>query len=420
MKVLSLHGSGYSESSGNVEIQERDWTVLHPDQDTSVSYDVLLDTIGRYRLEVKTLAGSAEKMLFGGSVYFDNKFVGDIGVHQSNGTNNVLDSEFILDIETKGRHNITISNKVQGKNSGKALRAMHLRIMEVSMDIEIGMKSVISNPEKFGVTEDFVKTLENYLSGLKSIGNGRLYENNFMAHVNTGHFKIYTDYINKFKNISGCTVLELGCGSGGSLPQLESCGAKVVGIEIDPSLIKLTNSRIKALKNSYCVWADGFCLPFPDGTFDICVCSHILEHVADPHKMVEEINRIIKVGGIALIEFPNRLYPVERHGNLFLMPYLPLKVARLYATLLRGLWFLSDEYKSRLYVMHLLKGEYSYFSIKKIFRNLPFTICDVNPIDRLVLDMPMFKKYPLKLKRLLSLLISPNVTIIVRKDSKHY
>ena len=418
-KVVALHGSEYSDSSGNIEKQERDWVVLHPDQYSSVSYDIILDMVGTYLLHIKTLAGSQETLLFGGSVYFDNNFVGAIGVHWSNGKNITLDNEYVLDVATRGRHSITISNDVRRKN-GNEVKRLHLRVMEISIDAGTGFKSVINNPERFGVTENFIEILENYLSGLKGIGNGRLYEDSFMAHLSVDQFKIYTDYINKFKTISGSTILELGCGSGGSLPLLESLGTKVVGIEIDPSLIKLTNSRIKALKNAYCVQADGFYLPFQDGIFDICICSHVLEHVPDPHKMVEEINRILKVGGIALIEFPNRLYPIERHGNLFLMPYLPLKVAKLYATILGGMWFISDEYKSRLYVMHLLKGEYSYFSIKKIIKNLPFTICDVNPIDRLVLDMPVFQKYPYKLKSLLSLLISRNVTIIVRKDSKHY
>ena len=415
-KILSLHGSEYSDSSGNVEIQEQNWVILHPDHNTSVSYDVSLDMIGTCRLQVKTLAGSEENMPFGGSIYLDNNFVGDIGVHWSNNINSIFVSEFILDINTKGKHTIKISNEVRGKKTGKELCRLHLRIMGIFVNFDTGIKSVIDNPEMFGVNRDFVENLEKYLFGLKEIGDGRLYEKSFMAQILVDHFKIYIDYINKFKTIPGSTILELGCGSGGSLPQLESLGAKVVGIEIDPSLVKLTNSRLKTLKNAYCVQADGFYLPFSDGTFDICICSHVLEHVTNPHKMVEEIYRVLKVGGIALIEFPNRLYPIELHGNLVLMPYLPLKIARLYATILRSMWFISEEYKSRLYVMHLLKGEYSYFSVKKILNNLPFTICDINPIDRLILEIPKLKKYPYRLKRLLSLLISRNITIMARKE----
>ncbi len=415
-KIFSLEGSQYSDCSGNVEIQEQNWLILHPDQKTSVSYDVSLDMIGACRLQIKTIAGSEENIPFGGTIYLDNNLVGDIGVHWSNNITSIFTSEFILDINTKGKHTIKISNEVREKNSGKELCRLHLRIMGIFVLLDTGIKSVIDNPEMYGVTGDFVETLENYLSGLKEVGDGRLYENSFMAQINVDHFKIYVDYINKFKTIHGSTILELGCGSGGSLSQLESHGARVTGIEIDPSLVKLTNSRIKTLKNAYCVQADGFYLPFPDGTFDICIFSHVLEHVPDPHKMVEEIHRVLKVGGIALIEFPNRLYPIELHGNLVLMPYVPLKIAKLYATILRSMWFISDEYKSRLYVMHLLKGEYSYFSVKKILNNLPFTICDINPIDRLILEMPKLKKYPYRLKRLLSLLISRNITIIVRKE----
>ncbi|MFA4956986.1 MAG: class I SAM-dependent methyltransferase [Candidatus Methanoperedens sp.] len=415
-KTFSLEGSQYSDSSGNIEIQEQNWLILHPDQNTSVSYDVNFDLRGACRLQIKTHAGSEEKMPFGGTLYLDNNPVGDIGVHWSNGINSIFITEFILNLKTTGKHTIKISNEVREKNTGKELCRMHLRILEIFIIFDKGIKSVIDNPEMYGVTGDFVETLENYLSGLKDIGDGRLYEHSFMAQIGVDHFKIYVDYINKFKSISCSTILELGCGSGGSLPQLESHGARVIGIEIDPSLVKLTHSRLKTLNNAHCVQGDGFYLPFSDGTFDICIFSHVLEHVPDPHKMVEEIHRVLKVGGIALIEFPNRLYPIELHGNLVLIPYLPLKIARLYATILRRMWFISDDYKSRLYVLHLLQGEYSYFSVNKILNNLSFTICDINPIDRLILEIPKLKKYPYILKRLLSLLISRNITIIVRKE----
>jgi hypothetical protein len=44
--------------------------ILHPDRYSSVSYDVSLDIVGTYRLQVKTLAGLEETLLFGGNVFF--------------------------------------------------------------------------------------------------------------------------------------------------------------------------------------------------------------------------------------------------------------------------------------------------------------------------------------------------------------
>lgn len=415
-EILFQHGSEYSRYTGCVEIQERNWAILHPVPGASISYDIIISSVGMHRLQIKTLAGSEETLVFGGRVYFNNEFVGDIGIHWSTDGTSIFKNNFLLEVTSRGKHTITISNEIREKDSNKELCRLHLRVMEISMTIKPDVRSVIDNPTTFGVNEEFIEILKEHISGLKEIGGGQLYENNFMGHVGAEHFKIYTEYINKFKKISESVVLELGCGSGGSLPLFRSYGAKIAGIEIDPNLVKLTNARIKFLKNAYCIQADGFHLPFADETFDICVCSHVLEHVDGPHEMVEEINRVLKTGGIALIEFPNRLYPVEPHGNLLLVPYLPLKLARLYASILGSMWFISDEYRSRLNVLHLLKGEYSYFSINNIFKKLPFKICDVNPVDRLVLDHPVFKKYPNKVKRLLSLLISRNVTIVLRKE----
>ena len=417
-EVLFQYGSEYSQHTGNIEIQENDWIVLHPDQISSVSYDIVIQNTGRYLLTIKTLAGAEELLVFGGSVYFDNEFIGNIGIHWSTEKTDLFENNYMINVPARGQHTLTIFNKVEMNGLCEEPYRLHLRVIEISISIKAEVKSVIDNPALFGVNEEFIEILKEHISGLKEIGGGQLYENNFMGHVGAEHFKIYTEYINKFKKISGSVVLELGCGSGGSLPLVASYGAKVAGIEIDPNLVKLTNARIKLLKDAYCMQADGFHLPFANGTFDICVCSHVLEHVDRPHEMVEEINRVLKTGGIALIEFPNRLYPVEPHGNLLLVPYLPLKLARLYASILGSMWFISDEYRSRLNVLHLLKGEYSYFSINNIVKKLPFKICDVNPVDRLVLDHPVFKKYPNKVKRLLSLLISHNVTIVLRKEDR--
>jgi SAM-dependent methyltransferase len=38
-------------------------------------------------------------------------------------------------------------------------------------------------------------------------------------------------------------------------------------------------------------------LPFPSGTFDLCVCTAVLEHVPDPYFLVQEMRRVLKPGG---------------------------------------------------------------------------------------------------------------------------
>ncbi|MCK0209484.1 methyltransferase domain-containing protein [Starkeya koreensis] len=45
-------------------------------------------------------------------------------------------------------------------------------------------------------------------------------------------------------------------------------------------------------------------IPFPDKSFDIIWCSHVLEHVPDDRKAMREIHRVLRDGGTALIQIP--------------------------------------------------------------------------------------------------------------------
>lgn len=45
-------------------------------------------------------------------------------------------------------------------------------------------------------------------------------------------------------------------------------------------------------------------LEFLENTFDIIYCSHVLEHVPDDHRAIEEIWRILKENGFAVIMVP--------------------------------------------------------------------------------------------------------------------
>jgi len=45
-------------------------------------------------------------------------------------------------------------------------------------------------------------------------------------------------------------------------------------------------------------------IPFNDGTFDAAMCNHVLEHVEDDIKAMEEIFRVLKPGGWAILQVP--------------------------------------------------------------------------------------------------------------------
>ena len=46
------------------------------------------------------------------------------------------------------------------------------------------------------------------------------------------------------------------------------------------------------------------CLPFESDIFDIIICTQVLEHVREPQRVLDELFRTLKRGGIALISAP--------------------------------------------------------------------------------------------------------------------
>lgn len=45
-------------------------------------------------------------------------------------------------------------------------------------------------------------------------------------------------------------------------------------------------------------------IPFPENTFDVVLCNHVLEHVRDDIKAMSEIHRVLKPGGFSILLVP--------------------------------------------------------------------------------------------------------------------
>lgn len=55
------------------------------------------------------------------------------------------------------------------------------------------------------------------------------------------------------------------------------------------------------------VKADICNLPFKDNEFDVVLCNHVLEHIPDDTKAMQELYRILKPGGMAVLQIPQDL-----------------------------------------------------------------------------------------------------------------
>ena len=61
------------------------------------------------------------------------------------------------------------------------------------------------------------------------------------------------------------------------------------------------NSPLAEIKADICN------LPFEDNTFDVIFCNHVLEHIPDDTKAMQELYRVMKVDGIGIFQIPQDL-----------------------------------------------------------------------------------------------------------------
>lgn len=77
----------------------------------------------------------------------------------------------------------------------------------------------------------------------------------------------------------------------------------------------------------------GESMPYPDASFDAVYSVSCLEHTQDPGAVLKEIVRVLKPGGVAVINFPNYGSWWEGHYNFFMVPHTPKWLFKIIARL---------------------------------------------------------------------------------------
>jgi SAM-dependent methyltransferase len=99
-------------------------------------------------------------------------------------------------------------------------------------------------------------------------------------------------------------VLDVGCGQGTLLNYLPRFGATTFGLDMSSDSLHRAAAGAEELGYSdgiHLSVADAECLPFPDACFDAVLSFGVLHHTPNTHKGVNELWRVLKPGGLALV-----------------------------------------------------------------------------------------------------------------------
>ena len=116
-----------------------------------------------------------------------------------------------------------------------------------------------------------------------------------------------SDYINKKINVSGKSVLDVGCGGGILSESLARKGAKVTGIDLSEGPLKVAQIRNKKVNLDIDYKKISTNQLVDSGEkFDVIACLEMLEHVPDPSEIVADCEKLLKKNGHIFFSTINR------------------------------------------------------------------------------------------------------------------
>ncbi len=114
------------------------------------------------------------------------------------------------------------------------------------------------------------------------------------------------------------TVLECGCGSAEVSAFMARQGYDCTLLDAAPTALRVARRRFEreGLRATYTL-GNVYSLPFPDDTFDILTSFGLLEHFADVDRVIAEMARVIRPGGMFFADIVPERFSVQTVGTVF-------------------------------------------------------------------------------------------------------
>jgi SAM-dependent methyltransferase len=101
----------------------------------------------------------------------------------------------------------------------------------------------------------------------------------------------------------GTTILEVGVGTGGLLPELVARAELVIGVDHSPAMLDEARRRVVAdgMTGIDLRLGEMTHLPLPDQSVECALANMVLHHAAEPLAVLREVQRVLKPGGAILL-----------------------------------------------------------------------------------------------------------------------
>lgn len=126
------------------------------------------------------------------------------------------------------------------------------------------------------------------------------------------------------------TALEIGPGSGLYLPLLSKCFDNVVATDVEETFLQNITIRGKEFEGVCCLNDDISRTKLQPATFDLILCSEIIEHIEDVEAALHNMRMILKRDGTLILTTPHKYCPLEVCSKVAYLPGIIDLVRRIY------------------------------------------------------------------------------------------
>jgi len=117
------------------------------------------------------------------------------------------------------------------------------------------------------------------------------------------YFSRLIDFL-KYKGVKN--VLDAGCGEGRESKPFHDAGFHIIGVDASQSALKLFREHFMESKNITLVRALLENLPIEPESVGALICYHVLTHIREVDKTLDNFHTILRNGGYALLEFTSK------------------------------------------------------------------------------------------------------------------
>jgi 2-polyprenyl-3-methyl-5-hydroxy-6-metoxy-1,4-benzoquinol methylase len=125
-------------------------------------------------------------------------------------------------------------------------------------------------------------------------------------------------------------ALEVGFGAGAYLPALCESFREVVASDLDQAHLDHARAISAKYPNLRLATDDITASELPEHSFDLVLCSEVIEHINDTTRVLSGVRRLLAPGGILILSTPQRYSLIEMACKVAFMPGVISVVRRIY------------------------------------------------------------------------------------------